>query len=834
MTQKNLLQISETRLWMKAWFLMLFMLILPTTLIHAQDDDDLHFKVGKGKMQLKKDQYYYVSGDTITFFADAFVLPEGAMLDRLLRKLPGVEYKSNSNIIIDGTTVKEMRVEGKEYFKNVMTSVVKRIPAYCIDQVKFYDYDQGKRMNLIIKKKYKGKWFAEFSAGLGPDGRYSEKAFAMINGKKLRMTVFANANDINDTRQPGQETEWSPASMAKNEVNSQTGGMEYMWKKKNQDMTGYATVSRSVTDATTDQDKTNLMLSGNTYQQTNSVSRKRSLKINTYHDYHLRSGSLDFHVKPKFTYDDSHNTSSKTGFLAMAADSSLVNRSQSGTETESNSYNANLIASVSYKFDHKKKQLKYEMSGTTKGGKEHNLTDETIHYYQLEKDSTYQYSQYLHTSPKKEAEYYFKGEYQWTGKGLLGVLQYKFKHNYLHEAMVEATQQSNATTQLSDANNVLSNNSYNSREQRNTHEMVLKLHYERPTHIGTWTLNVFAPLDIVSSCINYQRSDYSRSLHRNYATFDLKNTYLQWRSRDTQQRITLLYDISTTLPDAGMLQDVTNTLDKQNYYFGNPSLKNQTTHQWRLKYLHLSLDTRHEFSVMFKQSMVSNAIVTRTSYDQATGRKLYCYDNVDGNRTTTATLTYGTPLNHATSLYLHNDLESGLNHKVSLDETKGDAVKKEADVYTVDDDLRLKWLIAKKQTLTLRTRFQLSYSDNNGSITKPIDWTCGLLGQFQLPWKLDLATDFLMYKRQNYTSQELNTTDWVCNARLARSFLHDRLLIVLEGFDIFHQLKNITHVMTSDVITNTRTNVIPSYAMICGVYRLNYKKVSNKDKVHWF
>lgn len=397
----------------------LLMLLIPT-MLHAQDDD-LHFNTGKGKIQLKKDQFYYVSGDTISFFADAFVLPEGAMLDRLLRKLPGVEYRSNSNIIIDGTTVKEMRVEGKEYFKNVMTSVVKRIPAYCIDQVKFYDYDQGKRMNIIIKKKYKGKWFAEFSAGLGPDGRYSEKAFAMVHGKKLRMTLFANANDINDTRQPGQETEWSPASMAKNELNSQTGGLEYMWKKKNQDMIGYATVSRSVTDATTNQDKTNLMLSGNTYQQTNSVSRKRSLKINTYHDYYLRKGNLDFHVKPKFTYDDTHNTSSKTGFIAKA-DSMLVNRSNSGTESEGYNYNANLIASVSYKFDHKKKQLKYEMSGTTKGGKQDDRTEETIHYYNLDNDSTYQYSQYLHTQPKKEAEYYLKGEYQWTGNGLLGVL----------------------------------------------------------------------------------------------------------------------------------------------------------------------------------------------------------------------------------------------------------------------------------------------------------------------------------------------------------------------------------------------------------------------------
>ena len=833
MTQRSLWKFLDARHLHEALFLMIFLWIFPSA-VHAQDDDDLHFKVSKGKIQLKKDQYYYVSGDTITFFADAFVLPEGAMLDRLLRKLPGVEYKSNSNIIIDGTTVKEMRVEGKEYFKNVMTSVVKRIPAYCIDQVKFYDYDQGKRMNLIIKKKYKGKWFAEFSAGLGPDGRYSEKAFAMVNSKKLRMTVFANANDINDTRQPGQETEWSPASMAKNEVNSQTGGLEYMWKKKNQDMIGYATVSRSVTDATTDQDKTNLMLSGDTYQQTNSVSRKRSLKINTYHDYHLRSGNFDLHVKPKFTYDDTHNTSSKSGFLAMAADSTLVNRSQSGTESEGNNYNANLIASVSYKFDHKKKQLKYEMSGTTKGGKQNDLTNETIQYFNLDHDSIYQYSQYLHTQPKKEAEYYLKGEYQWIGKGLLGVLQYKYKHNYLHEAMEETNPLATSPVGTNAKTEQHPGNSYDSREQRDTHEMVLKLHYERPTHIGTWTLNVFAPLDIVSSRIYYLRSDYSRTLHRDYATFDLKNTYLQWRSRDTQQRITLFYDISTTLPEAEMLQDVTNTLDKQNYYFGNPSLKNQTTHQVRLKYLRLSLDTRKEFSVMLKQSMVSNAIVTRTSYDQATGRKLYVYDNVDGNRTTTATLTYGSPLNPTNTLYLHNKLESGLNHKVSLDETKGDVAKKEADVYTVDDDLRLKWLIAKKQTLTLRTRFQLSYSDNNGSITKPIDWTCGLLGQFQLPWKLDLATDFMMYKRQNYTSQELNTTDWVCNARLVRPFLHDRLLIVLEGFDIFHQLKNITHTVTSDVITNTRTNVIPSYAMLCVVYRMNYKKVSNKDKVHWF
>lgn len=787
--------------------------------LHAQDDDELRFSAGKGKVKMGKDQFYYVSGDTVTFFADAFVLPEGAMLDRLLRRLPGVEYKSSGNIVIDGTTVKEMRVEGKEYFKNVMTSVVKRIPAYCIDQVKFYDYDQGKRMNLILKKKYKGQWFAEFSAGMGPEGRYSDKAFAMKRGRNSRVTLFANANDINDTRQPGQETEWSPASMSKNEVKSETGGVDYMWKKKNQDMTGYATVSRSVTDAVTDVDKTNLMLSGNTFQQTNSVSRKRSVKVNTYHDYHLRRGNVDFHVKPKFTYNDFHNAASKNSFLAMA-DSSLVNASRSGTDSKGDNYNASVVASVSYKFDGKRKQLKYEMGGTTKGEDQADLTDESIHYYNLDRDSVYRYTQQLHTRPQKEAEYYMKGEYQWTGRGLLGVLQYKFKHNYLHEAMAEAA--------------LHSDNSYDSRESRNTHEVVFKLHYERPTGIGTWTLNAFVPVDFISTRIGYQRSDYGRELSRSYITADVKNTYLQWRSSDTQRRVTMLYDVTTTLPDAGMYQDVNNTVDRQNYYCGTPTLHNQTAHQLRLKYLFLSLDTRHEFSLMLKANMVNNAIVTRLSYDKATGRRLYVYDNVNGNNTFTATMTYGTPLNPSATLYVSNRLEGGLNHKVSLDETKGSVARKEAEVYIVDDDLRLKWLVTGKHIVTLRTRFQLSYSDNNGSVTRPIDWECGLLTQLHLPWQLDLSADFVMYKRQNYSSQELNTTDWVCNARLARPFMHDRLLVVLEGFDIFKQLKNVTHTVASDVITNTRTNVIPSYAMLCAVYRLNYKKVSNKDKVHWF
>jgi len=126
----------------------------------------------------------------LTFYVNDFILPEGANLDRLLRKLPGVTYYSSGNVEIDGITVKEMMIDNKTFFKNAISSITSRIPAYAINCVKFFDYDQGKRMTISLKKEYKKKWWAELSAALGPDERYSEKAFAMIDSKKIRMTPY--------------------------------------------------------------------------------------------------------------------------------------------------------------------------------------------------------------------------------------------------------------------------------------------------------------------------------------------------------------------------------------------------------------------------------------------------------------------------------------------------------------------------------------------------------------------------------------------------------------------------------------------------------------------
>ena len=800
-------------------------LILSTSHALAQDEDEI--------------KLHYVKGDTLAFYADAYVLPEGANLDRLLRKLPGVTYYSSGNVEIDGIAVKEITVDTKYFFKNTIASITSRIPAYAIYMVKFYDYDQGKRMSITLKKEFKKKWWAEFSAALGPDNRYSEKAFAMIDDKKLRMTAYANVNDINDSRQPGQETEWTPAEAAKNQRTTQTGGVDYRWKEKKWDVLGYLVFNRTNTETVTDINRTNFIESGNTFQTSHADGYNKKMKIDTYHDFHAVLGRLDLHVKPKFTYNSGDNTTLTTASESRIGDVSdsdaiassesvvnplLINDSRNLASTRNHNYTAGISAVGSVKFDNNRKQVKVEVGATNKGGREDKRTEQTINYYDASIDSTYQYSQRLFTRPIDYTDYYAKIGYIWLTRHALTTLQYQYKRINQHEEMAEDGTKNG-------------NNSYQQREYDDYHELTLKYHWALPTKLGIWSANLYLPVGIHSIRRTYTRSDFDRTHTDRYWAFDAKNSYLQWRSNNLQHKLTLFFQSTSTRPEIEQTEQVTITTDAQNYYRGNSELKAQLKTDTRLTYTYLSKDMRYEIGAQIIREDTHNAIVNKLSYDKPSGRKLYTYDNANGNNNTQMKWILGMPLTTSSNLFLHNSVTYGIQQKVSLEEKKNDDVittlKKEATVRSIDDDLRLKWKTGA-QVFTLRSRFRQSYTNNGGTISHPIDWELGLLAHLHLPWKLDLANNFNLYGRRLYATKELNTNDFVWDARLVRTFLNDKLMVVLEGFDILKQLKHVEYTQTSSYVSSKRTNVIPSYAMACVVYRLNYTKKSYKPSLHWY
>lgn len=785
--------------------------------VHAQDDDEI-----------KKNN---AKGDTLTFNTSDFVLPEGANLDRLLRKLPGITYYSSGNVEMDGITIKEMTVETKSFFKNTISSITSRIPAYAIESIKFYDYDQGKRMSIKLKKEYKKKWWAEFSAAFGPDNRYSEKVFAMIDDKKLRMTVYGNVNDINDSRQPGQETEWTPAEAAKNQRTTQTAGFDYRKKEKKWDATGYMVFSRTNTESVTDVNRINFIESGNTSQTSHSHGENKKMKVDTYHDFHTVLGAVDLHVKPKFTYNSGDNITTTDASEARLSDASvsslsaLINDSRNISSTQNHNYTAGISASASIKFDNKRKQVKADIGGTNKGGRDDKRTEQTINYYDASIDSTYYNSQRLFTRPINYTDYYAKFSYLWLTPRSLYTLQYQYKHTDQHEEMAESGTQNG-------------NNSYQQWEKDNYHEFTFKMQWGLATSHGVWNANLFLPVGIHSISRTYTRSDFDRTHTDRYWSFDAKNTYLQWRSNNLRHKLTLLFQSSSTRPEIEQTEEVTITTDAQNYYRGNSNLKAQWLMNGRLTYSYLSKDMRYELKMQVIRENTYDAIVNKLSYDRPSGRKLYTYDNANGNHNTKMNWILGMPLTSGSNLFLHNSLSYGIQQKVSLEEIKNSddditTLKKKANVRSIDDDLRLKWK-AGEQVFSLRSRYRQSYTNNGGTISHPIDWEVGLLAHLHLPWHLDLANNFNLYTRRKYATKELNTNDFVWDARLVRTFLNEKLMVVLEGFDILQQLKHVEYTQTSSYISSKSTNVIPSYMMACVVYRLNHSTKKAKPGSHWY
>lgn len=148
--------------------------------------------------------------DTIVYKASAIKSnPDATALD-LVRKLPGVSYKDNK-LESQGRIVSEIRVDGKEYYKNDIGMALKNLPQEVIDDVKVFEelsdyaklagFDDGSAtviFDFSTKKGTNGATFGKTTDGIGTSNHYT--LYGVLNkfGKKDRISLFAQSNNVNE------------------------------------------------------------------------------------------------------------------------------------------------------------------------------------------------------------------------------------------------------------------------------------------------------------------------------------------------------------------------------------------------------------------------------------------------------------------------------------------------------------------------------------------------------------------------------------------------------------------------------------------------------------
>ncbi len=126
-----------------------------------------------------------VKRDTIEFNANSFKTLPSALVEDLLKKLPGVQLDADGNITVNGKKVNRIMVDGKDFFGGDPKMATRNLPANLIDKIQVADdkdeldlnpdkakADVGQVINLKLKKAIKQGWFGKAYAGKAYEDRY--------------------------------------------------------------------------------------------------------------------------------------------------------------------------------------------------------------------------------------------------------------------------------------------------------------------------------------------------------------------------------------------------------------------------------------------------------------------------------------------------------------------------------------------------------------------------------------------------------------------------------------------------------------------------------------
>ncbi|MFN8239449.1 MAG: outer membrane beta-barrel protein [Bacteroidales bacterium] len=148
--------------------------------------------------------------DTIEYNAKAFKVKPDGVAEDLIRKLPGIEVDRAGNIKAMGENVKNVLVDGKEFFGNDPKVATRNLPADAIDKVQLFDkqsdesrftgIDDGERnptLNLMLDENKKSGIFGDVTGGYGSENHGLANAKVYRFTKKSQFAMLGMYNNIN-------------------------------------------------------------------------------------------------------------------------------------------------------------------------------------------------------------------------------------------------------------------------------------------------------------------------------------------------------------------------------------------------------------------------------------------------------------------------------------------------------------------------------------------------------------------------------------------------------------------------------------------------------------
>ena len=151
-----------------------------------------------------------IKEDTVQFDASAYKVREGAPVEDVIKKLPGVTVDKDGNIEAQGKKVARVRVNGKDFFGGDVQTATQNIPAELIQNIQVIDDygdqanvsgvktgDPEKILNINFQQNKNRGTFGNATAAGGTDGRYAGNLFVNNFKDERQLSVLGAINNTN-------------------------------------------------------------------------------------------------------------------------------------------------------------------------------------------------------------------------------------------------------------------------------------------------------------------------------------------------------------------------------------------------------------------------------------------------------------------------------------------------------------------------------------------------------------------------------------------------------------------------------------------------------------
>jgi len=355
-----------------------------------------------------------VRGDTVEFAADAFRPTEGSMLAELLERLPGVEIDREGRITFNGRDVRQILVDGEEFFstdpqvaaRNIPADFVQRVQAFLqqSDDARFTGIDDGNEqmvLNVILRPEVRMGWFGRVRLGAGVDHsnnfRYANSANINSFRGRNRLMILGNFNNAGRESGDHDWVQLEDGSSGHFRIGGGWGGLSTLispmanFVVRAGDRWAFSGSYRYSHDNERHEELNlteNFLLDGSQFNRversTHSLRQAHSFNAEIRYTPNERN---EFILRPNFTFRD--NSGSRNTIFDLRDDTlAMINQGTMQNPFEYFGSTARLHLSYGHRFTKPRRTIRFNFDGTLYGGDDRWYMYTIRHFAVLPSDTT--------------------------------------------------------------------------------------------------------------------------------------------------------------------------------------------------------------------------------------------------------------------------------------------------------------------------------------------------------------------------------------------------------------------------------------------------------------